>query len=394
MNRRRQRLGNGESFGYLGFKFRKAVGRNGKSFLEKTGGRKMYRVLIVANDGQVGRRLRQFPEWNVNGFAIESCSSKKALMKIFSQQFDLMITDMKIPSINGSKLVSNLRIQNSNLCLVLLSRCAKHGIRLAVFDYIVKPIENNDLMNALRQIKNYLDEKNKISEFDDTLNLYYLKSRERKLIDLILAGSDSVIAEASSICLEFIWLANKDLSKLGILLEIMLKNLNEQIYKTFPFLEWMQKMVFPNTFNNIKSVERMKRDFLFYINSMSEIIRKYELHHTDDVIRKTCLYVIENVEADITLNNIANELYISSSYVGKMFKHKTGSNFRNYVTKVKMEYAKYLLKTCKYKNYEISEKLAYNNLDYFCRLFKSYTGYTPREFKMSIKTQINTRESC
>ena len=352
----------------------------------------MYRVLIVDNDVQVGKKLRQFREWKVNGFAIESCNSQKALMKIFSLQFDLMITDIRISSIKGLNLVSNIRVSKSNICLILLSRCAKQGIRLVIFDYIVRPIEDNALKNTLRRIKNYLDEKQEFSEIEDNLNLYYLKSRERKLIDLILLGSDSVIDEASSICVELIWLADKDISKLGLLLEAILENLCKEIYKVFTFLELIDKILFHNAFTSIKTFEEMKKDFLFYINNMLEIIRKYELHHTDDVVRKTCRYVVEHMEEDITLNNIANELYISSSYVGKIFKQKTGSSFHDYVTKIKMEYAKYLLKTCKYKNYEISEKLAYSNSEYFSRLFKSYTGYTPREFKMSVKMQTDNRD--
>ncbi|MDF2904486.1 MAG: two component transcriptional regulator, AraC family, partial [Bacillus sp. (in: firmicutes)] len=41
--------------------------------------------------------------------------------------------------------------------------------------------------------------------------------------------------------------------------------------------------------------------------------------------------------------------------------------------------------TSEFKNYEISEKLGYSSSDYFCRLFKGYTGHTPIEFrKMNI----------
>jgi two-component system response regulator YesN len=114
---------------------------------------------------------------------------------------------------------------------------------------------------------------------------------------------------------------------------------------------------------------------------MLEIIKKYELHYSDSLVGKTCHYVMEHVEENIKLDDIANDIHISKDYIGKLFKQKTGYSFINYVTKVKMEHAKQLIVTGEYKNYEISEKLGYSNSDYFCHLFKGYTGYTPIEFR-------------
>ena len=64
---------------------------------------------------------------------------------------------------------------------------------------------------------------------------------------------------------------------------------------------------------------------------------------------------------------------------------KTGIKFSDYVTKVKMEHAKKLLNAGCYKNYEISEKLCYSNPDYFCRVFKDYTGKTPLDYRREIR---------
>ena len=50
-----------------------------------------------------------------------------------------------------------------------------------------------------------------------------------------------------------------------------------------------------------------------------------------------------------------------------------------------MEHAKKLLNAGCYKNYEISEKLCYSNHDYFCRVFKDYTGKTPLDYRREIR---------
>jgi len=52
-----------------------------------------------------------------------------------------------------------------------------------------------------------------------------------------------------------------------------------------------------------------------------------------------------------------------------------------YITKVKMEHAKYLISKGEYKNYEISEILGYKKADYFSQVFKSYVGCTPSEYR-------------
>lgn len=61
----------------------------------------------------------------------------------------------------------------------------------------------------------------------------------------------------------------------------------------------------------------------------------------------------------------------------------TNMSFLKYVTRVKMEYAKQLIIDNKYKTYEISSLLGYKTTDYFTKLFKNYTGFTPSEYRSS-----------
>ncbi|WP_196592639.1 helix-turn-helix domain-containing protein [Pectinatus sottacetonis] len=81
---------------------------------------------------------------------------------------------------------------------------------------------------------------------------------------------------------------------------------------------------------------------------------------------------------------MAQEFSLSRDYTGKYFKQKIGVNFNEYLTKMKMEHAKYLLRKGKYKTYEISDRLGYANVDYFRRLFKQYTNMTPGKYKRNL----------
>lgn len=350
----------------------------------------MFKVLIVDDDMPVRRRLRKYKNWESYGFVIEdeACDGKEALEKLSLKSFDLIIIDIRMPGMDGLKLIAEIKARNLDSCLILLStyndfEYAQQGIRLGVFDYITKPVDDNILSKALERIKKYLEEK-KVEQFrliENNLRVYCPQSQERKLADLMLAGSYTAIDEASNTCLELAKLEDQDLIKTGLLLEKMLVNLSEEIYKAFPCLETLESLTVDNVLTNAATIEEIREQFLSCINIMLDVIKRYELHHPDSLVKKICQYVINHVEEDVKLDNIANEVHISCSYISKLFKQKTGSNFSDYVTKVKMEHAKYLLRTGEYKNYEISEKLGYSSPDYFCHLFKDHTGYTPVEFR-------------
>jgi two-component system response regulator YesN len=356
----------------------------------------LYKVLLVDDDESTLFGLRQFKDWKSCGFTIEAESHDGigALEKLVEKDFDLAITDIRMPGMDGLKFLSKLKARNLDICLMIMStyndfEYAQQGIRIGIFDYIMKPIDDNVLSNALKRVKIHLDEKKQKEEkqilFEDNLRFFYPTEHEKKLIDLMMVGDYKAIDEASITCLELFNLTNQDLIKTGILLGKMLLKLREEINKSFPWLVTLEEIVFNETLTHVESIDDLKTEFLSCINMMLEIIKKYELHRPDSMVGKTCSYIMEHVEETIRLDDITSEVLISKDYIGKLFKQKTGYNYNDYVTKVKMEHAKYLLITSEFKNYEISEKLGYSSSDYFCRLFKGYTGHTPIEFrKMNI----------
>lgn len=356
----------------------------------------MYKVLIVDDDKTSRYILKQYKEWTYYGFSIEgeACDGKEALKILQSCQFDLIITDIKMPGMDGIELLNELKIMKYDICVMMLSthsdfEYAKQGIRLGAFDYIIKPVSDEVLSEALERAKLHLyekylhknkseDEKKQIKE---STMLYYPKNCEKRLASLILSGNSKVIEEAEKTFFEIDSIFREDPFKKGILLENLLMKLLEQIYIIWPWLEKIEVITFNGEMSYMKSLDDIKTKYIEYITRMSEIIKKYELHQTDSLVKKTCAYVLDHVEEEISLEKIAQKVHASKDYIGKLFKQKTGCNFNQYVTKVKMEHAKYLLKFGNYKNYEVSEKLGYSNTDYFCRLFKNYTGYTPVEFR-------------
>lgn len=84
------------------------------------------------------------------------------------------------------------------------------------------------------------------------------------------------------------------------------------------------------------------------------------------------------------LQYVANALNVSANYLSSRFKIETGIGFVRYLNNLRIEKSKELLKDRKYKIYEVCTLAGINDVKYFTRLFKEYTGVTPNEYRESL----------
>lgn len=96
-------------------------------------------------------------------------------------------------------------------------------------------------------------------------------------------------------------------------------------------------------------------------------------------------YVDQHIQHNISLGAICRELLISTSYFSKCFKKETGVGFVNYVTMVKMENARILLKNPQNRVNEVAHMLGYRDYSYFFQVFKKQFGYAPSDIKLYSK---------
>lgn len=364
----------------------------------------MYKVLIVDDDKTIIYMLKRFKRWRDYGFSVEdeACDGKEALKKLEAGEFDLVITDIKMPGMDGIEFLNELKVIKRDVCVIFLSthsdfNYARQGIRLGVFDYMTKPVDENVLGETLERTKKHLDEKNlqkkKIETekklLEENLQFYYPKKLEANLVSLLMSGDPEILQEAERAFLDISKTCGDNSYKTGILLEKVLLKLSGEMAAAYPWLGMVEKIELDGNMPYGGEAEDLKKTFVEYIRKMLDIVIKYELYQPDSIVKKACEYVLNHVEEDINLEKIAQEVHVRSDYIGKLFKKKTGYNFKDYVTKVKMEHAKYLVNTGNYKNYEVSEKLGYSSPDYFCRLFKAYTGYTPSDFRKTWSKKVN-----
>ena len=119
--------------------------------------------------------------------------------------------------------------------------------------------------------------------------------------------------------------------------------------------------------------------------SVAEVLEQLELSpDTNKFINQVAAYCSEHCGEPITADDIAASHGYSKDYFGKLFKQHFGITFHEFYSRVKIAYAKELIRTGNYKAYEISDILGYSSVDYFTKVFKEITGMTPSKYKAEL----------
>ena len=99
-------------------------------------------------------------------------------------------------------------------------------------------------------------------------------------------------------------------------------------------------------------------------------------------------YIIRHLHSHISLEETADSLKISGAHLSRLFKKETGITFSDYVNKLKIEESTSLLLYTEYSDIEISNMLGFSSQSYFIKIFKKYTGTTPKKYKKQYKLSI------
>jgi two-component system response regulator YesN len=87
-------------------------------------------------------------------------------------------------------------------------------------------------------------------------------------------------------------------------------------------------------------------------------------------------------EPDLSLNDVATQVNLSPSHFSAVFSRETGETFKEYLTKLRLEKAKELLRMTSLKSFEISVQIGFNDPHYFSYVFKKHTGQSPKTFRL------------
>ena len=142
-----------------------------------------YKVLLVDDEEEVRNAIEQRINWKELGFEVigKAQNGVKAMEIAEKLQPDVVITDIKMPYMNGLELARNLKEENPGVRILILTgfdefEYAKEAVHLEVEEYILKPINANELSECLKRLKNVLDKEREEKLNVRKLEQYYTDS--------------------------------------------------------------------------------------------------------------------------------------------------------------------------------------------------------------------------
>lgn len=370
----------------------------------------MVKVFLVEDETIIRRGIRDNIDWESHGFVFagEAGDGEYAYPLILKSQPDILVTDIKMPFMDGLELSRLVKKALPHTKIILLSGYnefdyAKEAIKIGISDYLLKPVSSAGLIDALKKAAEEIREEREKSRLLERYFVSYEKYTEfldktdysgvdRKLInDFLKLGS---VDECAQFVEEYFAAIGENNYKSLLLRQYMtmdifycvrafLKKLNTEL-SDIPEMAVDIKRI-PKV---IESVEATKK----YLTEEFTVALAARDRASNDRYGSLILEAKEYIQAnfsqsDLSLNRIASHIGVSPSYFSSIFKQETGQSFVEYLTKVRMERACVLLKCTSYRTAEICEQVGYNDSHYFSAAFKKTIGQSPKEYKTSQTNQ-------
>lgn len=145
--------------------------------------KKLYTVLLVDDEEEVIQVIMKKIDWEEIGFSVIGYAGNgvRALEMIEESQPDVVMTDIKMPYMNGIELSEHIRREYPATKILIFTgfdefEYAKEAIRMGVEEYLLKPVSSAELTNVFAQIKLKLDQEISEKRNVAVLQEYYMES--------------------------------------------------------------------------------------------------------------------------------------------------------------------------------------------------------------------------
>ena len=165
------------------------------------------------------------------------------------------------------------------------------------------------------------------------------------------------------------------------------------MYIKFVFSNVIQELFQENQFADEHRLEQ-EIDRLYSCGNIMDIlkvtednIREYEkflersMSESRNEVAAVKNYIYQHYGEDLNLEMLAEKVYLSSGYLSFIFKKETGMNLNRFIKVFRMEKAGEFLRDTNMKVAQISEKVGFANVSYFCRSFREYYGCSPESYR-------------
>ncbi|MED0971555.1 helix-turn-helix domain-containing protein [Bacillus paramycoides] len=130
--------------------------------------------------------------------------------------------------------------------------------------------------------------------------------------------------------------------------------------------------------NNMYAVNRLIEEALC---TFADRVKEYNIRKYSNTISKCLNHISKNIYDEISLNELADQLGITPTYLSKLFRIEVGIPLSEYIQRERVEEAKKLLTLTTYRLSDICGWLNFSDQSYFTRVFKKITTMTPKEYR-------------
>ena len=399
----------------------------------------MYRLLVVDNEFLIRLGIKETISWNEYNIEIvgEASDGQKAYQMIKNLKPDIIITDIKLPIISGIEIIKKLKEDNYDGTVVVLSghrdfEYAKCAFENGAFSYVLKPIDNQELVNVCLKAIDDLEQRRKnvrmykiieeITPYIKSQLVYSLLIGDKDLEKInkelndfdfgdfskgyvVIGKIDNPLSEELE---ELSFLKNKISEKLKSKCSVHV--LDYSFEHSFALIIPSSEIVLiDKIINNVLSeFENEYSDFVSIgvsplFNDISEIADSYKkaeqvleqklftslntVIYYDKTFKKYKKSVVEALEIiskryneNLSVKIVADELLVSESYLMHVLKESLGKTFNDLLTGYRLMIAKKLILSGKYRINQVADLVGYSDVKYFSQVFRKYVGMTPSEF--------------
>ncbi len=271
----------------------------------------------------------------------------------------------------------------------------------------VSPYKVTELSNLLFMAVGFMNNVSAESRLLETDRVYYIQSHINSYVsELKNEGAVATYpfgkeqALLKSIARGDKDLADKQLEELLSELFLMGNNLKMMKARGYEIIVMISRVAMENGTDIDKALSmcqqyleqgEKQQDFSEYCLWLSKTVRDFidsmfgfsDSKHAN-IIHRCIQFIGVNYAENLTLEKMANMVYMSPFYLSRVFKRETGSTFNQYLNKVRINKAKDLLHNRELKLCDISIMVGYEDQSYFTRVFKKITGISPLNYRNKV----------
>lgn len=374
----------------------------------------MYQLLI-ADDELDERMLVKYllKEYEDDINITEASNGKMAVSLLQKQHFDILISDIEMPFINGIDLATKAKELYPDIEIMFFSgfddfNYVRNALSLHAVNYILKPINQTEFHESLSEILKRLDsktieftksEKYIEDHFHDTTDFCPEDSAADTTPTLedsnLLGEIKTAIRESDTEALRNTVMHFIDkYSKLGNVSHMYIRYMCTSVLQALlscqsdgkdRFDSVVRQVYYYKHFSDISSLIEE------YLDAACESLEK-ELPNQSYAVTQTIKFIEQHYNDDISLTTLADLVFLSPNYLSNIFAKETGSTINKYIRSVRLKKAATLVKNTNMKISDIAAKVGFSNTSYFCKKFQEAYAATPDAYRQVNSSYENTQE--